>query len=88
MTDTFFRLKPDSGVKTNWSTIGSVVAATAFIVGGIFSIKADIADAAKAAHESRALVEEIRSDLLNLRISLGTFSVRPPSPAPTPKAAP
>lgn len=80
MTDTFFRLKPDSGVKTNWTTIGAVIAATTFVVGGIFSIKSDIAEAAKNAKESRALVEEIRSDLLNLRISLGTFSVHVPNP--------
>lgn len=78
MSDSF-HLRPDSKVSTNWATIGSVVAATAIVVGGIFSVKSDIADASKAAKEARAMVEEIRNDLLNLRISLGTFSsVTPP----------
>ena len=78
MTDTF-RLKSDAKVSTNWATIGSVIAATAIVVGGLFSVKADIAEASKSAKEARTMVEEIRNDLLNLRISLGNFSsVTPP----------
>ena len=71
-TGTPFVLKPDGSVRTNWQTIGSVIIGTAVIVGGLFSIKADIAAAVKDAADSKSMVRDIKDDLYRLRIQLNT----------------
>lgn len=79
-----FTLKPDGKVSTNWAVIGSIILATAVLVGGLQSIKGDIADAARDASEARQMVKEIRDDVLRLRIALGVFDV-PSASVKTPK---
>ena len=78
-----FTLKPDGKVNTTWAVIGSIIAATGVLVGGLVSIKNDIATATKEAQTSQAMVRELRDDVLRLRIALGVFdvpsaSVKPP----------
>lgn len=79
-----FSLKPDGKVSTTWAVIGSIVAGTAVIVGGIFSIKSDLAAAAKDAKEAKLTVEQLREDVMRLRIALGVFDV-PSATAKPPK---
>lgn len=69
-----FTLKPDGVVRTNWQTIGSVILGTAVIVGGLFSVKADIANAGKDATEAKQMVREIRDDLYRLRLEISGHS--------------
>ena len=85
-----FTLKPDGKVNTTWAVIGSIIAATAVLVGGIMSVKSDIAAAVKEAQQSQMMVREVRDDVLRLRIALGLFDVpssasRSPSGKPTAK---
>lgn len=83
-----FTLKPDGRVSTTWAVIGSIIAATAVLVGGIMSIKSDIASAVKEAQSSQMMVRELRDDVLRLRIALGVFDVpshASPSGKPTTK---
>ena len=80
-----FTLKPDGRVQTNWAVIGSIIIATAVLVGGLQSVKGDIADAARDAAEARQMTKEIRDDLLRLRIALGVFDVPSASVKTVPK---
>jgi len=68
-----FTLKPDGKVSTTWQVLGAIIIATAFVVGGLVSIKADIADAIKEAKAAQVTVRDMRDDLLRLRIALGIF---------------
>lgn len=77
-----FVLKPDGKVNTTWAVIGSIIGATGVLVGGLVSIKNDIATATKEAQTSQAMVRELRDDVLRLRIALGVFDL--PSSASKP----
>lgn len=70
-----FVLKPDGKVNTTWAVIGSIILATGVVVGGLVSIKSDIATATKEAQQSQVMVRELRDDVLRLRIALGVFDV-------------
>lgn len=79
-----FTLKPDGKVNTTWAVIGSIILATGVLVGGLVSVKSDIAAAAKDAQQAKVMVEQIRDDVLRLRIALGVFDIpssvsKPPS---------
>lgn len=80
-----FNFKPEAKVSTNWASIGAVVLGTSIVVGGLFSIKADISSAVKDASEAKEMVREIRNDLYQLRVQLGAhniFTAHPSSPSP------
>jgi hypothetical protein len=68
-----FTMKPDGQIRTNWQTIGSIILGTAIIVGGLFSVKADIAAAAKDAGDAKSMVRDIKDDLYRLRVQLNQF---------------
>lgn len=71
-----FSLKPDGRVSTTWKVLGTIIGATAILVGGIFSVKNDISDAATKAKEALELAKDIRSELLQVRIALGLYDPR------------
>lgn len=81
-----FVLKPDGNVRTNWQTIGSVILGTAVIVGGLFSVKADIAAAVKDSGEAKEMVRDIKDDLYRLRVQLNQldYSLHPTTKKATP----
>ncbi len=73
-----FSLKPDGRVITNWQTLIAVIAGTALIVGGLLSIKSDIAgaitkarDAADVANTALDVARDIRDELTRLRWQIG-----------------
>ncbi|MGK2950785.1 MAG: hypothetical protein ACSLEZ_00180, partial [Thiobacillus sp.] len=80
-----FTLKPDGKVITTWAVIGSVIVGTAVIVGGLFSIKADIASASSAAEKAAEkastaaldakqaleVVRDIKDDIQRMRWQIG-----------------
>lgn len=68
-----FRLQPDGRVSTDWKTLGAVIVGTAILVGGVFSVKADIAAARSDAKQALDTVRDVRSELTQLRIALGLF---------------
>ncbi len=70
-TGTPLHLKADGKVNTNMQTLVAIISATAILVGGLVSLKADVGAAAKDAGEARAMVEDIRDNLYRLRLQLG-----------------
>lgn len=66
-----FTLKPDGRVSTDWKTLGAVIMGTAILVGGVFSVKGDIAAARSDAKQALDTVRDVRSELIQLRIALG-----------------
>ncbi len=72
-----FQFKPNGRVSTNWATLGGLGTSLFIVVGGLFSIKGDIATAQQAASgaardamEARKLAEDIRAELYRLRLDL------------------
>jgi hypothetical protein len=86
-----FNLKPDGKVSTNWQTLVAVIVCTAVLVGGLLSVKNDIANAASKAKEAADdsknalnVAQEIRNELMQLRWQLGIVPT-PVSVAPSHK---
>lgn len=72
-----FQFKANGRVSTNWASLIALGTALFIVVGGLFSIKADIATAqqmatiaAKDAMEARKVAEDIRAELYRLRLDL------------------
>ncbi len=80
-----FQFKPGGKVSTNWASLLGLGAFMFVVIGGLFSIKADIATAAQVANtaardasEARKLAEDIRTDLYKLRLDIATLSALTP----------
>lgn len=68
-----FTLKPDGRVSTDWKTLGAVIVGTAILVGGVFSVKGDIARAESKAVQALDTATAMRNELTQLRIALGLY---------------
>ena len=68
-----FRLQPDGRVTTDWKTLGAVIVGTAILVGGVFSVKGDIARAEAKASQALDTATAMRGELTQLRIALGLY---------------
>ncbi len=68
-----FNFSPSARVVTTWQSIGGLLAVTVIIVGGLLSIKADLATATVTAKEARDEIKELRADVYRLRVQLGVF---------------
>lgn len=86
-----FVLKPDGKVNTTWAVIGSIMLGTGIIVGGLVSVKADIATAAaKAAtaddtsRQALKVAQEIKEELQRLRWQIDLTASKPTTPRNTP----
>lgn len=66
-----FTLKPDGRVSTNWQTLGAIIIGTAVIVGGLFSVKADVARASEDAAKAHTIAQEIKAELYRMQWQLG-----------------
>lgn len=84
-----FTLKPDGRVNTTWAVIGSIMLGTGVIVGGLVSVKSDIATAATkaaaAAEDAKtalSVARDIRDELTRLRWQIGMDQPSPVSASP------
>lgn len=76
-------LTPSGRVVTNWQTLVTVIGCTIVVVGGLLTIRHDIADSRRDAREALDALKEVRSDLFRLRVQLNVFdhvSASPTSP--------
>lgn len=85
-------LTPSGKITTNWQTMATIVATiigcTVVVVGGLFTIRHDIADARREAKESGDAIKAVRDDVFRLRIQLGVFDNVSSAPANTRSAQP
>ncbi len=86
-----FTLKPEGRISTNWQTLFAIIAGTAVIVGGLISIKADVANAATKAKDAAddaktalAVARDIREELSRLRWLIGEVPAHVSSPGTKP----
>lgn len=85
-----FVLKPDGRVNTTWAVIGSIMLGTGVIVGGLVSVKSDIATAAtkaiaadETAKQALDVARDIKEELQRMRWQLGLDAAASSSPKPT-----
>lgn len=85
-----FTLKPDGRVNTTWAVIGSIILGTGVIVGGLVSVKSDIATAAtkaatadETAKQALGVARDIKEELQRIRWQLGIDNPVSSSPKPT-----
>lgn len=76
-----FILKPDGKVNTTWAVIGSIIIGTGVIVGGLVSVKSDIATAATkaataddTAKQALEVAREIKEEIRRMRWQIGLDS--------------
>lgn len=83
-------LTPSGRVVTNWQTVVAIIVSTVVVVGGLLTIRHDIADARREAKESADAIKEVRADVLRLRIQLGLFdfNTTTANPSTTPRNTP
>jgi hypothetical protein len=91
-TGSSITLKPDGTVRTNWQTLGAIILGTSVIVGGLFSVKADLAKASDDAAKAHTLAREIKDELYRMRWELGlspsSVTSTSPSGKPTTRNTP